>query len=262
MEKYEHISKARLKALTALGVKKFRRREGAFLVEGETLLREAIGAGWRVLEVVADEEWIEKGEMLPALREQDARIYKADSSALRKLSDTFNPQPVISVVLHRETQLSDVPPNARGLAVPVGVQDPGNVGAIIRCADAFGLAAVILTDGCAEWQNPKVLRASMGSCFHVPIISDVSLDALAAWLAERKVATIAAVARGGEDITKFVPPPAWALLLGNEAAGLPEDVANKSQYRVTLLTPGRAESLNVAVSAGVILHILTHAAAG
>jgi len=261
MEKFEHISRARLKALAALGVKKFRRREGAFLVEGETLLREAIDSGWRVLEAVADEEWLENGEMLAALRGQGAKIYLAESSALRKLSDTFNPQPVISVVLHRETRLADVSPDARRLAVAAGVQDPGNAGAIIRCADAFGLDAVVLTEGCVEWQNPKVLRASMGSCFHMPVISDISFDALAEWLAERKIDAIAAVARGGEDVMKFVPPPAWALLLGNEAAGLAEDVAAKARHRVTLLTPGRAESLNVAVSAGVLMHILTSAGA-
>jgi TrmH family RNA methyltransferase len=172
------------------------------------------------------------------------------------LSDTFNPQPVISVIADREMQLADLPQTARRLAVLVAVQDPGNVGAIIRSADAFALDAVVLTPGCAEWQNPKVLRASMGSCFHVPVISDASTDELFALLAERDIAPIAAVAHGGEDINKFATPPAWALLLGNEAAGLPEDIAGKCAHRITLPLPGRAESLNVAVSAGVLLNSL------
>lgn len=131
------------------------------------------------------------------------------------------------------------------------------MGAIIRCADAFALDAVILAEGCAEWLNPKVLRSSMGSCFHVPIASDVSADEIFEWLGAQGVAPVAAIAHGGEDAAAFAPPEKWALVLGGEAAGLPDEILSRCAGRLTLATPGRAESLNVAVSAGIIMHLLT-----
>lgn len=255
----EHISKARLKALAALKLKKFRRRGGAFLIEGETMLGEALASGWKVGEVVALEEWIAGSPMIQTLRGQGAAVRAVHLSDMRKLSDTFTPQPVVSVVSSPQTGLADLPSPHR-LAVLAGVQDPGNAGAIIRSADAFALDAVVFTEGCAEWQNPKVLRSTMGSCFHIPIVSDADPGVLLAWLEERKIAPIAAVAHGGADVTQFTPPPAWALFLGGEAAGLPAAILGKCPHHVTLHTPGRAESLNVAVSAAVIMHILTRPA--
>jgi TrmH family RNA methyltransferase len=262
VENIEHISRAKLKAVAALSVKKFRRSEGAFLIEGETLLREALNAGWEVLEVVASEDWLDKSDLLATLRQRKIKIDIGGDADLRRLSDTANIQPVISVVADRPISLNGLPPDARRIVALVGVQDPGNVGAIIRSADAFGLAAVVLTEGCAEWQNPKVLRAAMGSCFHLPLVSDVPVDDLLAWLREKEIAPIAAVAHGGDNVSQFSPPRAWALLLGNEAAGLPEDIVAECKHRVTLLTPGRAESLNVAVGAGVMMHVLTQSREG
>jgi TrmH family RNA methyltransferase len=256
MDNIEHISRARLKALSALGVKKYRREAGAFLVEGETMLREALEAGWKALEVVATEEWLERAELIPALRAQRARLYAGDAEALRKLSDTVNPQSVVAAIAERETRLADLPAAVRRIVVLAGVQDPGNAGAIVRGADAFGLDAVVLTEGSVEWRNPKVLRASMGSCFHIPVVSDVGIEDLEKWLREKEISAIAAVAHGGQDAAHFTAPRAWALMLGNEAAGLPEEIAARCAHRVTLLTPGRAESLNVAVSAGVMMHVL------
>lgn len=124
MEKAEHISKAHLKDLSALAVKKYRRREGKFIVEGETMLREAMDADWRVLEAVATEEWLgAHDDIIAALRSKRARIHAARDCELARLSDTVNPQAVVGIVACADLALKDISP--KRCAVLAGVQDPG-----------------------------------------------------------------------------------------------------------------------------------------
>ena len=138
-----------------------------------------------------------------------------------------------------------------------GVRDPGNAGAIIRSADAFGLDGVVMTRGGVEWTNPKVLRSTVASCFHLPIVAEVDEGELVEWMAVQGVKSLAAVARGGGDASSVEPGGRWAVIFGNETAGPSESLLRACGGRVTIVTPGRAESLNVAVSAGVLLYLLT-----
>ena len=255
------ISKAALKDLAALKVKKFRRRAGRFLVEGAVMVGEALDAGRSVETLIVNEDRRACDEIAALLARAEANsvcTLFARSIDMKRLSDTIGPAAAIGVLPMRPCGLEDMArEGALRLAVLDGVQDPGNAGAIIRSADAFGLDGVIVTRGGVEWTNPKVLRSSAASCFHLPIAADVTEEELATWLAAQCVRSLAAVARGGEDAATVEPGERWAAVFGNEIAGPSEALLRACEMRVTIATPGRAESLNVAVSAGVLLYMLT-----
>jgi TrmH family RNA methyltransferase len=140
------------------------------------------------------------------------------------------------------------------VAVCDEVRDPGNAGTIIRCADAFGASAVVLTAGSVEWTNPKVVRSSVGSVFHLPVVSDVLLGDALAWARGAGLQVVAADASGaplrpGEPW--LAAPTCW--VFGNEAWGFdPADLASADRV-VAIPMPGRAESLNVAAAAACCL---------
>ena len=137
-----------------------------------------------------------------------------------------------------------------------GVQDPGNVGTIIRTADAFGAGLVILTKGCADVYNSKVLRSTMGSVFHLPVVREVGLDELIAFLREKQIFTaVTAIDSSASSAahTDLARRP-LAVIFGSEARGVSPELIRVSEAKVKISTPGRAESLNVAVAAGILLY--------
>jgi TrmH family RNA methyltransferase len=138
------------------------------------------------------------------------------------------------------------------VVVCVDVRDPGNTGAVIRLADAAGADAVVCCDGTADPFNPKTVRASAGSVLHLPIVVGGAPDEVLAVLGARGMQRVAAVVRDGTPYTDLDVSGPLALVLGNEAAGLPDDMAGSIDDAVTVPMAGRAESLNVAMAAAVL----------
>ena len=212
-----------LQRLAKLKHKKYREAERLFLAEGPNLVKESKRPPVRLL---------------------------SDPTAVKKVSTLTTPTGPVAVF-----PFLDVPPEellgASDLVVLLeGVQDPGNVGAIIRTAHAFG-AGVALAKGTADLYNPKTVRATMGSIFHAPISRD--LDALA-FLELGKTSgfePIAAMPKGGET-PAFIPQGKLILAVGSEGAGLPEKVISACSLRVTI--PALAASLNAAVAASILLY--------
>ncbi len=262
MHETEYVSKALIKDLAALSVKKFRRRSGLFIAEGAVLVQEALGTGWDVEKIIVHAERLKDKDVIKTIALADpsaTRLLLAKEKEMRRLSDTTSTAAIVGVVRAREVSLEDIAAAGEGdlrLAVLGGIQDPGNVGSIIRSADAYALDGVLLLKGCADWRSPKVLRSTAGSCFHVPIVAEIDADDMLKWLGSSKISLLAAVSGGGRDVRSFKAPRRWALALGNETAGPPDAVIEGCDERVTIVTPGSAESLNVAVSAGVLLHSL------
>ncbi len=250
-----------LKELAALKVKKFRRRAGRFLVEGTVMVSEALESGWTVEMIVVNEDCRDSAEtkaVLAQVNPESTKVFFAHPPAIKRLSDTVSPAAMIGVLPLRTYGLNDFErEGALRLVVLDGVRDPGNAGAIIRSADAFGLDGVIMTRGGVEWTNPKVLRSTVASCFHLPIVTEVGEDELTQWLSTQGARLLSAVARDGDDAASLDPGERWAVIFGNETAGPSESLMGACEARVTVATPGRAESLNVAVSAGVLLYLLT-----
>jgi RNA methyltransferase, TrmH family len=186
------------------------------------------------------------------------RVARVTDKAAAGLSDTVTPQGVAAVCSTIAVDLDTALPAApRLVAVLVGVADPGNAGTVIRTSDAAGADAVVLAGNAVDVHNPKCVRASMGSLFHVPVAAERDVDAVLAALRARGLTLLAADGRGdtvldaGADAL-LDAPTAW--LFGSEAHGLDDRTAAAADHRVRVSIHGRAESLNLATAAAVCLY--------
>ncbi|MFV0534467.1 MAG: TrmH family RNA methyltransferase [Cumulibacter sp.] len=244
-----------------------RRNAAAFLADGPQAVREALrfhddtqhSVVVRVEEVFVDAELADRhAELLALARQASIPVRYADSPAMRSLSDAVTPQGVAARCALLETTLPRfTAAGPRLVAVPVEVRDPGNLGTIIRCADASGADGVVVLGDSVDMHNPKAVRASAGSVFHVPVAHQSDP---AAGIEALRSAGLQIVATEGEALTSLddlvddgalARPTAW--LFGNEAAGLPEEIAGLADIRVRIPIRGLAESLNLSTAAAVCL---------
>ncbi len=255
MQARTEISASERKALEKLLLKKYRQEEGRFLIEGPHLVQEALASTWTVCEIIVTEEFHGNPHAAPILRAASRKkipVRDAPAAFMRKLSETVTPQGVIAVVEQRAEKLP--PGGIDNLCVALdAVADPGNVGTIIRTADWFGAGAVFLGKGCVEVSSPKVLRASMGSLFHLPVYTGADLRDLALRWREHGGEVIVTVAEGGERSDRARFQKRSLFVFGNEAAGITVPLEGIPVRRVTIPKTGNAESLNVAISCGILL---------
>lgn len=255
-------TRARLALLRSLARPAERRREGLYLVEGARLVIEALNSGAPVVEVLVTDAFA-AGEAGAAVADAAAArrvgTERIPERELARVARTRTPQGVVAVVRHEE-------PDAAALSSPGlflvldGVADPGNVGTLVRSADAFGARAVVAGPGTADFENDKTLRAAMGSHFHVALLR---VDDLAATLRAARAGggRVVAAVLDGQDAYRVEPvAPRLFLVLGSEAHGVSEEVLALADDRVTVPCPGRAESLNVAMAGAVLLSRLSRAA--
>lgn len=235
---------------------KGREAEGQMLIEGEKMIREALGAGLVPGDVLIDEGILAQlNDLIKMLETAGAKLYQVPYRILEAVSDTVTPSGVCaSFTPPKKLDLSQPP--ARIVALD-GVQDPGNAGTIWRTADAAGFGGMLLGAGSAEPTNPKVVRATMGSCFRLPA---QKVPDLAQALAQLKADgyQIVATSLDGQDIyQRDALGEKIVLVIGSEAHGIRADVLALSDVRLKLPMRGGAESLNAAVAAGIILYELT-----
>lgn len=241
-----------LRSVRRLTQRRGRDAAGKFLVEGRQAVREALAAGSIVEEVIVDDPQ----KHADLLAGTTARVWTADESVMRQLSDTVTPQGIIAVC----KQLSfgwDSLDDARLVVICAQVRDPGNAGTVIRCADAFGADAVVLTSGSVDIYNPKVVRSTVGSLFHMPIITGVELSQAVEHVRRRGLQVLAADGEGSPLDLKQLggglsEPTAW--IMGNEAWGLPEADRALADEVVAVPMWGGAESLNLSSAAAVCLY--------
>lgn len=250
-------SGARVRSVRRLTARKHREAEGQFLAEGRQAVREALAYG-EVVALWADIALADRHEDLIALADEHrVPVYGIGSRLVGELSDTVTPQGIIAQVVTPTRDLRDViAASPRLVLVCAQIRDPGNLGAVLRCADAFGAEAVICTRGSVEWTNPKVVRASVGSVFHLPVVTGLDLAEATGLLREAGLQVLAADG-GGADLQDYAGsgllarPTAW--VMGNEAWGLPAEDAALADAVVGVPIWGRAESLNLATAAAVCL---------
>jgi TrmH family RNA methyltransferase len=214
-------------------------RERAFVVEGPKLVAEALASG-DVEAVYAPE-----GADVPF----DVR--RLAKGVLERISDTTTPQPVLASVRMPGTTIDDLA-GATFVVVCVDLQDPGNAGTVLRSAEAAGAGAVLFAGASVDPFNPKAVRASAGSLFHVPVVSGGEAVEMLQALGERGLRRLGTVARGGTSLDDADLTGPTAIVLGNEAHGLPADVDALLDDRLTIPMAGRSESLNVAMAASVL----------
>ena len=234
-----------------------RERRGLALAEGVRLVEEALAAGIviRGAAVSPALEGTTRGSALKAqLGARNVRLEEVAVEELDHLADTEHPQGIVAVIETKRWSLADIAVGAGGVVLVLdAVQDPGNVGTMLRTAHALGAAGVIALRGTADLTNSKVLRGSMGAAFRLPSAA-ADEDEFLAWAAERGVAVWAAAADGEPLRPGMLPRSAVALVVGNEGAGVSTGIAAGARRRVAIPLRAGAESLNVAVAAGILLY--------
>jgi TrmH family RNA methyltransferase len=225
------------------------------VVEGAKLLGEALDAG-----ALVEAVYLDAGAATAVHRElagraegAGAQVHEVQEGVLSRACDVVTPQPVAAVVGMVDVPLGSLREGAPGLTVVcAGLQDPGNAGAVIRSAGASGAGAVIFCAGSVDVYNPKAVRASAGALFHVALVAGVDLEEVLDELGERGLRRLGTVAREGRPYTEVDLASPAALILGNEAHGLPAGVTDRLDGQVSVPMAGPAESLNVAMAAAVL----------
>lgn len=249
------LTKAQLKQLRALKQKRGRTSQGKFLIEGAHLCWEALrsGASLELLLYTQDGFGIaEIKEVLSEAQKRGISNLRVTSAVLKSLADTVTPQGVLAVAHQQVTSI----PLDRGkiLLLLDRVQDPGNVGTIIRTADAAGADGVILARETADPYSPKVLRSTMGSIFHLPIQVDAEPHTVVADLKKRGFRIFVAEPRAKRSHTQIRYPRRFLLAVGNEARGVRKGLRPLADELIRVPIRGRAESLNVSLATGIILY--------
>lgn len=223
-----------------------------FLAEGRQAVREALAADDLVEEVIVHDA-DKHADLLEGI---GVPVWQASEHQMRQLSDTVTPQGIIAVCRQLSFDWNDLD-DARLVVICAQVRDPGNAGTVIRCADAFGADAVVLTSGSVEIYNPKTVRSTVGSLFHMPILTGVPLTEAVDRVKSMGMTVLAADGVGAPlDLLAadggLSGPVAW--IMGNEAWGLPEEDARLADKIVAVPMWGKAESLNLSSAAAVCLY--------
>ena len=231
--------------------KKARRENGMFVLEGVRLISDAISEGAKLRSVFVTEDSAAKLD-IKSLSE-DVDCYLISDELKEKISDTGNPQGAFAICETLDKPIfSDTIKSGGKYILLHSVQDPGNLGTVIRTADAVGVDAVFLAE-CCELYNPKVIRSTMGSIFRLNV-SEVRFDEVFPLFKERGVRTYAAVIDSDAvSLTDCNFSDGGAVLIGNEGNGLPDEVSDLCDVRLTIKMQGNVNSLNAAMAAGIIM---------
>lgn len=248
-----------IKLATSLKQKKYRDELGLFIVEGVRLVEEAVQSNWLVETCIYTEETLEQERVqgiISDLHSKNCRMIQVPEGIYSKISDTKEPQGVMAIVRKKSCQLEDMfVSGTKGFFIVLDeVQDPGNVGTMIRTAAAAGCTGVILTKGCADVFASKAVRGSMGSIFHVPIIEGLARCEAISYFTEHDIEILATSLESSKVYFDIDFKESIAIVFGNEGNGVSREILEKAQERLYIPLANHVESLNVAASAAVILY--------
>ena len=288
MELITSVNNQRVKEVANLKQKKYRTESGTFFAEGLRAVQEAVQYAdvtelfYTEAEAGRLDEVLKAAGNVPADTQEKSgnmnnanhnnagtakkrneaangiRMYQVDEKVMAKLSDTKAPQGVLAVIRTPEQNLRQLRPgtasdNNAPVIILDRVQDPGNLGTIIRTADAVGALGLILLEGCVDAYSPKVVRASMGSLFHLPVVQDVTAEEALTWCYRNGYEPAATALKNAQNVYKADISKKMAFLFGNEANGVAEELQAAAETRLFIPMTGLAESMNVAMAAGIIL---------
>jgi RNA methyltransferase, TrmH family len=243
------LGKSQAKYIQSLGQKKVRDEEGVFIAEGPKIVAELLASSnAKIQQLFALPAWIKANH-------QDCNgveLVETDEKDLEKISQLTTPNQVLAVIKKFEMP-ADIQTKETVSIVLDTIQDPGNLGTIIRIADWFGIGQIICSHECADMYNPKVVQSTMGSIARVNLF----YTDLVEWLQEQKDVFIYAAALEGQNVTAMKKINEGLVVIGNESKGISPSIVELVDVRITIPRKGSAESLNAAVAAGIILsHIV------
>lgn len=240
------------KRVKGLNLRKNRDKERVFVAEGLRFISE-IPLDWPVEMFLMTEAFAEENDA--ELFENRAETYILSKELFSLLSDTENPQGVLAICKKQKEDREKIWLKEDSFfLLAEELNDPGNLGTVIRTADASGVDGIFLSKGSVDVYNPKVLRATMGSIFHVPVFQNIALDDISSELKNRGISLYAAHLKGECLPYHLSLQKSCAFLIGNEARGLSQDAANLCDQWVKIPMPGQAESLNASIAAGILLY--------
>lgn len=259
------IQNNKVKGWVQLKERKHRNREGLFIVEGIHLVLEALRSEMQVDVVAYDMEsgipqelepfhLQEEGGLSSSGRAPGTEWIAVTDAIIRKCSDTETPQPVFAIVYKPVASVDSLLASPNSLVVVVdGVQDPGNLGTIIRTADAVGADGVVIGRGTVDLYNSKTIRSTMGSLFHLPVVEGDLAELLPAAQA-RGVRLASTSLQATHSCYSYDYRPATWLVVGNEGQGVSQNVQSLVDDTIIIPMRGQAESLNVAMATTVLLY--------
>lgn len=259
MKKITSLSHALVKSTAELKQKKERNRRREFAVEGVRSIEEVFNGGYRVAflfvtTLAMEQERVQN--IIDTTLDQGGELIEVSDNVMNKIADTKTPSGVFAIVKHPTYTLEKLDEGkTEGLILILDeVRDPGNLGAIVRTADAAGVKAILLLKGCTDLYASKTIRATMGSVFHLPVISDLEKEECIEWC---KKTGHQIIVSSLEDATSLydvdVNLNKTALVVGNEATGVSEDMFKVADKKIYIPMQGKAESLNVAMATGIML---------
>lgn len=246
------LSKTHTKYIQSLWHKKFRDEKGLFIAEGPKLVYDLLNSGNFICkEIFALEEWIKAGQKLLS-KFSGIRIEPVLDFELKKISSLSTANQVIAIFQKSSSKIEISADDKLVLALDT-IQDPGNLGTIIRIADWFGISDIICSAACADMYNAKVVQSSMGSLGRVNIV----YTNLAEWLRKNSEVKVYSASLEGKNVKSLGKLTSGIVVIGNEANGVSNEVMELVNEKITIPGMGGAESLNAAVAAGIILSHVT-----
>lgn len=245
-----------IKQVISLKRKKNRWNEKCFFIEGTRSIEQCILSGGDIKHIFFSKELIRNDgeEVLAKAKQEKYDIYEITQTLFREISDTDNPQGILAVVEFQEYKLKEVLDDENFFVVLDRVQDPGNLGTIIRTADAFGANGVIVTSGTVDVYNPKVVRSTMGSIFQIPIIHIDDIVEAISVLQKEEINIVSSSLDTENYLYDIDLKSDCAIVIGNEARGISNEAIDLSDQLVKIPMIGQAESLNAAVASSVLMY--------
>ncbi|UAY53289.1 TrmH family RNA methyltransferase [Ferruginibacter albus] len=243
------FSKSHIKYIQSLHHKKFRDEEGVFIAEGEKIVKELLSSNLHCKEIVALPEWFNANEKLVST--VTAVLHEVKDFELEKISALSTANQVLAIFEKKVVEAVTL--TGKITLVLDDIQDPGNMGTIIRIADWFGITSIICSKNSADIYSPKVIQSTMGSIARINIM----YDDLQTWLPQNKKVKVYAAALNGKPVSTLKDTEEAIIIIGNESKGISNEVMELVDEKITIPRIGNAESLNAAVATGIILsHII------
>ena len=232
---------------------KARKEQGVFLVEGEKMFLETPPS--LLCQVYVSESYYSTRQSVLRRMEYDTEVRILSDSVFREVSDTMTPQGVLCVVRKLQNSLDELPLEQNPCFLLLeDIQDPGNLGTIVRTAEGAGITAVIMSRGTVDIYNPKVIRSTMGSIYRVPFLYTEDLKAFVSELREQQIPVYAAHLKDSVAYDKISYKGPCGILIGNEGNGLSDEISLAASRCIKIPMQGEVESLNAAVAASILMY--------
>lgn len=260
IEKITSKNNNTLKKIRQLNSKKYRDKYNEYIIEGSNLLEEALKLDIKINCAVISEKFLEdvnNKSILDFLTLKKIELHSVSSEIYKSISDTQNPQGILAVVpkSKEEYSLDNIAKiKDSNILILDKVQDPGNLGTIIRTADAAGIDAIVLIKGCVDLHNLKVIRSTMGSIFRIPILSGYSIDEVISILKANNKNIISTDVKTDNNYYEIDMKKDIALVIGNEGNGVSEEFLHNSKYVIKIPMYRGVESLNASIAASILIY--------